>query len=178
MKVLNLINTAVESHESVADGLLNYMPNGFSEVAEWENILDADISLLCSSSMNNEQLCNLNLPNQGTGNHNELDMSNFDALYKVMQVLNDKPRIIYFDKFPQSPVDQLPEYVRGIDIPVGTVELPEHPNRCVTHFIDDRKFYISHRLLREDKSVGVMQQDLENETLGLVARLLNEGYYL
>ena len=73
MKVLNLINTAVESHISVADGLLDYMPNGFSEVAEWEDPLEADMSLLCSSSMNNEQLCNLNLPNQDTGNHDVMD---------------------------------------------------------------------------------------------------------
>ena len=177
MKILNLIDTTLEYNKSIADGFLVYMPTGMSELGEWEDIERADISLLYSGIMHEQRDCLINSVDRGISDSywNGLSLNNLESLCGITNVLNDKPRIIFFDMFPRNALDAYPDFVRDTDIPVGTVAMPEHPNAFTTHFIDDRKFFLSYRSERQAKSVGIGSEDLNDTTYTLVMRLLDDN---
>ena len=96
---------------------------------------------------------------------------------KIHRILDEKPRILFFDSLGQGRDASLfPDWVKPSDIPTGPSPLPvEHPNARVVRFIDDKRFYVvSDRAGAREVGSCVVMRDHLIESRGL-ASLLAKG---
>ena len=172
MKIINLMQTNWQSPIVLAESFFDYLSAGITET---ENIEEADVLFSFIFKLNPV----INIPNMDANIlSNPFNWENIESLPKIIEVLREKPRILFFDPFGEGKPDQhntYPDFVRDADIPIATVPLPEHPNAYTTQFIDSRRFYINDRRERIPKSVIMIQDHLTEALADTLASLLESG---
>ena len=137
MKVCNLMNTNVVSYKVVSDCFLDYLPEGMCET---QDPLEADVLFLfCQGE---DCTTNFVFEREYPYSDNPLNIGNHEELKRLLKGIEGKPRLLFMDAFGfHGTYTEYPDFVLDTDIPVGTVEMPEHPNAFTTQFIDSKKFF-------------------------------------
>lgn len=172
MKIINLMQTNWQSPIVLAESFFDYLSAGITET---ENIEEADILFSFIFNLNPV----INIPNMDVNIlSNPFNWENIEALPKIIEVLKEKPRVLFFDPFGKGKPDEhntYPDFVRETDIPIATVPIPDHPNAYIVKFIDSRRFYVSHRAERIPKSIMIIQDQLTETVARTLASLLESG---
>lgn len=149
IKIVSLVAPEGGGRSKLMNQFFDTLPAGFQEVYNPE---EADIYFAhCNEKTGDIYLKGFD-PNNLRINLNTVHTDSFRTLGRLLDI----PGILYFDRLgsPDIRRDDLntyPDFVRAIDIPVASVELPSHGNAFKTHFVDERRFYVSHRYKREAK---------------------------
>lgn len=153
IKVLGLIAPTGSARSLLMRQFFDMMPVGFQEVFD---PLEADVFFVHVNPGGK----GADIYIEGMQENNlrfDLNSINVGMIRKLEAVLQI-PGILYFDSFGAARSDnqEYPHFVRDMDIPTAAVELPDHPNFYRTHFVDERRFYVSHRYIREAKHLLIL----------------------
>ena len=171
IKIVSLIPPAGGARTNVMHQFFETLPEGFEEVV---NPVEADVFFAhVNFGWQNADIYIEGVdPNMMRFNLSNLNLELLDKL----KAITDIPGILFFDGPGRMDVPAYPHFVRDMDIPISPAELPDHPNRYKTHFVDERAFYISHRHKRVPKTLMLLPDHLISPGIpDAMKSILDEG---
>ena len=148
IKILSLIPPDGGPRTYMMNQFFDTLPEGFSEVTD---PIQADVYLAHVNAWGTGVDLYFDGLNASDLRFN-LNCIKLETLKKIEKVLKT-PGILWFDVFGVSrpETQSYPDFVKDIDIPIGPAKLPDHTNAYVTHFTDERRFFILNRYNRNPK---------------------------